>query len=148
MTLRRLLPLLLLLPAALFAAAPLEFDGVLISDSGKIQVFLLNTSTLDVKLVPVGGKFGGYIVEACNNATGTKPEIVLVSVANRQKQTIRLKDVSVGISASAPASVGATVSSGGTLVLNNGTVTLSSGTITPSANPPPPPPKPIAPPTP
>jgi hypothetical protein len=91
--------LLCLLPAALFAAAPIEFEGVQISDGGVIQVALVNTATLNFKWIPVGGKFGGYIVQACNNATTNKPEIVLVpsTSPNGPKQVLRIKDVSVGV---------------------------------------------------
>ncbi len=99
MKLCRLLPYLLL-PAALFGAAPIEFTGVLVSDGGKVQVFLFNTLNQDFKLVPVGGKFGGYIVEDCIRPSSDKPEIVLASVTNpSSKQSLRIKAVSVGVSA-------------------------------------------------
>ncbi|MEI6861800.1 MAG: hypothetical protein WCL04_06055 [Verrucomicrobiota bacterium] len=98
---RRYLALLALLPAALFGAAPILFNGVLVDGNGKIQVFLRNTDTANTKLLPIGGKFGGYIVEACNNPTGTKPEIVLASITNPEvKQIVRLQQVSVGVSTS------------------------------------------------
>ncbi len=107
---RRYLILLALMPAALFGAAQIEFTGVMVYDSGKIHVFLVNKDTSDSKLIPVGGKFGGYIVEACNNPTSTKPEIVLASATNRAaKQTLRLKQVSIGVSAPSPTPVNATL---------------------------------------
>jgi hypothetical protein len=70
----RLISILLLLPAAAFAAAallPIEFNGVVVEGS-KIQVSLLNPNTGSAKWVTIGGKFDNYIVTSCN-VLGTTP---------------------------------------------------------------------------
>lgn len=66
MKFRPTLPLLLLLPWGVLAAAPadeVEWNGVLIA-GGQTQVSLLDLRTGAAQWVPVGGEFAGYVISA------------------------------------------------------------------------------------
>ena len=98
-------PLLLLI--ALLAAAPLsaqtagatgiKFKGVLVQGE-EVKVCLINLSTNNAKWIPVGGKFGGYIVKSCA-AKVMNPYIVLAPPSGRGAETIlRLDEVAAPVS--------------------------------------------------
>ncbi len=126
----RLLPALLLLPAAAFAAAlPIEFNGVVVEGS-KIQVSLLNPNTGSAKWVTVGGKFDNYIVTSCNVLAVTSsgqsiqnPTVILTNAVTKVEMPILIKSSQI---LSAP-SAGQIFNNG-----QNGMVTTTTVTMGPN----------------
>jgi len=122
MKLRHLL-LLLLAPAAVFAAAAanpsVEFDGVLVESSGKVKVSLLNLTTGESKWVSVpGGTFGTFTATSYTPDAKNGDVVVLTKTGSSQTLRVVLKNSTI-IAAAEQAAATPTTAAQKTAVTNN-----------------------------
>jgi len=100
---RALLCLSLLLAAAPLSAqtagaSGIKFKGVVVQGD-EVKVCLINLATNNAKWLPVGSKFGGYVIKSCA-ATLRNPYVVLAPPSGRGAETIlRLEEVAAPVNA-------------------------------------------------
>jgi hypothetical protein len=100
---RALLCLSLLLAAAPLSAqttgaSGIKFKGVVV-EGDEIKVCLVNLATNNAKWLPIGSKFGGYVIKSCA-ATLRNPYVVLAPPTGRGAETIlRLEEVAAPVNA-------------------------------------------------
>jgi hypothetical protein len=100
---RALLCLSLLLAAAPLSAqttgaSGIKFKGVVV-EGDEVKVCLVNLATNKAKWLPIGSKFGGYVIKSCA-ATLRNPYVVLAPPTGRGAETIlRLEEVAAPVNA-------------------------------------------------
>lgn len=86
------------LSAQTTGASGIKFKGVVV-EGDEVKVCLVNLATNNAKWLPIGSKFGGYVIKSCA-ATLRNPYVVLAPPTGRGAETIlRLEEVAAPVNA-------------------------------------------------